>query len=113
MYANRNPFFEFHQAGMEALIEFAHGQFVVFERLSALNFNIARSAFDTVNSAFGSLTEYGMKTGELAQTKFASVTSSVADADAKSSKVNSKTSKSSKGSRDRSQASKGTKRKAA
>jgi phasin family protein len=208
MYASPNPFAEFHQAGMEALIEFAHTQFAAFERLSALNFNVARSAFndsttyakallvtkdtpelsrlsaalalpavdrtiayslgvcelgsqaqgemarlvdaqatelskrivsglekfaqyapagsgmavkavksafDTANSAFDSLTEFGVKTSELAQTKFAAVTSSIADADAKSSKANSKTSKTSKtskGSKD-SKASKDTKRKAA
>ena len=113
MYASPSPFAEFHQAWMEALIEFAHGRFVVFERLSALNFNLVRSALDTANSAFGSLTEYGMKTSELAQTKFAAVTPSIANVGAKSSKVNSKTSKTSKSSRDRSQARKGTKRKAA
>ena len=208
MYASPNPFAEFHQAGMEALIEFAHAQFAAFERLSALNFNVARSAFndsatyakallvtrdtpelsrlsaelalpaldrsivyslgvcefgsqtqgemarlvdaqatelskrivsglekfaqyapagsgmavkavksafDTANSAFDSLTEFGVKKSELAQTKFAAVTSSIADADAKSSKANSKTSKTSKtskGSKD-SKASKDTKRKAA
>lgn len=203
MYASPGPFAELHQAGMEALVEFAHGQFVVFERLSALNFNLARSAFndsttyakaalvtkgrtelsrlgaalalpaldrtivyslgvcelgsraqgemarlvdaqangfsnsvatglvklaqfapagsgmavkavrsafDTVNSAFGSLTEYGMKTSEVVQTQLAAVTSSVADADTKSSNANSKTSKDSNGSR---QARKSTRRKAA
>ena len=46
MYASPNRFAPFHQAGMEALIEFAHAQFTAFERLSALNFNLARSAFD-------------------------------------------------------------------
>jgi phasin family protein len=200
MYANPNPFAEIHQAGMEALVDFTHAQFAAFERLSALNFSVARSAFndgtgytkallvtndtpelsrlsaalalpaldrtivyamgvcelgsraqgelarlvdaqatgfsnriatgldtlaryapagsgmavkavksalDTANSALGSLAEFGMKTSELAQTKFAAVTSSVADADAKSTRANSKTSKNS------SHASKGTKSKAA
>jgi phasin family protein len=203
MYANPNPFAEFHQAGMEALIEFTHAQFAAFERLSALNFSVARSSFndgtsyakallvtkdtpelsrlsaalalpaldrtivyalgvcelgsqaqgelarlvdaqatglgnsiatgldklaqyapagsgmavkavksalDTANSAFDSFTEFGLKTSELAQTKFAAVTSSVADAGARSTKAKSKTSKTSKNS---SQASKGTKSKAA
>jgi phasin family protein len=184
---------------MEALIEFAHAQFTAFERLSALNFNLARSAFndsttyakvllvtkdtpefsrlsaalalpaldrtivyslgvcelgsqaqgemarlvdaqatefsnslatglekfaqyapagcgmavtavksvfDTGNSAFDRLTEFGIKTSELAQTKFAAATPSIADADTKSRKANSKTSKTSK-------TSKGIKRKSA
>ena len=208
MYASPNPFAEFHQAGMEALIEFAHTQFAAFERLSALNFNVAKSAFkdstayakallvtkdtpelsrlsaalalpavdrtiayslgacelgsqahgemarlvdaqasglsksiavgldrlaqyappgsgsgmavkavksvfDAANAAFDSVTEFGIKTSELAQTKFAAVTSGIADADATPGKTDSKTSRTSKSSKGRSQASKGTKRKAA
>ena len=211
MYASPNSYAEFHQAGMDALIEFAHANFAAFERLSALNFNVARSAFndstayaqallatkdapelsrlgaalafpaldrtivysldvcelgsqaqgemaklvdaqatgfgnriatelerfarfapagsgmavkavksalDTANSALGSLTEFGVKTSELAQTKLAAVTSGVADAGAKSGNGNrkasttTKTTKTSKGSKDASQARKGTKRKA-
>jgi phasin family protein len=209
MYASLNPFAELHQAGMEALIEFAHAQFTALERLSALNFNVARSAFkdstayakallvtkdtpeisrlsaalvlpaldrtivyslgvcelgsqaqgemarlvdaqatefnasiatgldtlakyapagsgmalkavksalDTANSALDSLTEFGVKTSELAQTKFAAVTSGIADADTKSSKrsgTTSKTNRDSKDSKGSSQARKGTNRKAA
>ena len=113
MYASPSPIAEFHQAWMEVLMEFAHGQFVVFERLSELNFNIARLAFDTANSAFGSLTEYGMKTSELAQAKLADVNSGIADADAESGRANSKTGKDSKGGNDRGQTRKSTRRKAA
>jgi len=208
MYASPNSFAELHHAGMEALIEFAHAQFAAFERLSALNFNVARSAFndsttyakallvtrdtpelsrlsaelalpaldrsivyslgvcelgsqtqgemarlvdaqasglsksiavgldrlaqyappgsgsgmavkavksvlDTANAAFDSVTEFGIKTSELAQTKVAAVTSGIADADATPGETNSKTSRTSKSSKGRSQASKGTKRKAA
>jgi hypothetical protein len=113
MYASPSPFAEFHQAGMEALMEFAHGQFAVFERLSALNFNLARSAFHTANAALGSLTEYGMKTSELAQAKLAAVNSGIVDADAESDRANSKTGRDSKGGNDRRQARKSTRRKAA
>jgi len=215
MYASLDQITEFHQAGMDALIEFAHANFAAFERLSKLNFNVARSAFndgtayaqallstkdapelsrlggalalpaldrtivyslgvcelgsqaqgemaklvdaqatgfgnriatglerfarfapagsgmvvkatksalDTANSALGSLTEFGVKTSELAQTKLAAVTSSVVDAGAKSSNGNSKASRASKASKASkagktskggSQAGKSTKRKAA
>ena len=207
MNASPSPFAEFHQAGMAVLIEFAHAQFAAFERFSALNFNVARSAlndnstyarallvtkdtpelsrlsaalvlpavdktivyslgvcklgsqaqaemarlvdaqangfsnsmaiglekfaqyvpagsgiavkavksaFDTASSAFGSLTEFGVKTSELAQTKLAAVSSGIADADAKSGKANSKTSTAnSKSNKDSSHVTKGTKRRAA
>lgn len=46
MCASPSPFADFRQVGMDALIEFAHAHFAAFERLSALNFNAARSAFN-------------------------------------------------------------------
>lgn len=209
MYARPSSSAEFHQMGMDALIEFAHAHFAAFERLSALNFNVARSAFkdsttyakallvtkdtpefsrlsaqlalpavdrtivyslglcelaskaqretarlfdvhasgfgkslateldkvsayapagsgiavkavksalDIANSAFGSLTEFGIKASEFAQATLAAVTADVATADAKSDKANgksSKTAKTSKGGKGSRQASKGTRRKAA
>ena len=62
MYASTNSFAEFHQARMEALIEFVHANLAAFERLSALNFNVARSALDTANSAFDTVAEFGIST---------------------------------------------------
>ena len=214
MYAIPSSFAEFHRTGMEALIGFAQSQFAAFERLSTLNFKVARSAFndgstyaqallatrdtpeltrlsaalalpaldrtiayslsvcelgsqiqgemarlaearatefnagmasgldklakyapagsnvavkavksalDTTSSALGSLSEFGMKTSDLAQAKFAAAAASVADADAKSSKANAKSSKANaksskanaKTGKDNSRLGKGAKRKAA
>jgi len=90
MNGSPNPFAESHQAGMAV--------------------KAVKSVFDTANAAFDSVTEFGIKTSELAQTKFAAVTSGIAGADATPGRTDSKTSKNSKG---RSQASKGTKRKPA
>jgi len=97
MYASTNSFAEFHQARMEALIEFVHANLAAFERLSALNFNVARSALDTANSAFDTVAEFGIRSSERAQAKFAAANSNVADAETKFGKANSKTSTSSKG----------------
>lgn len=106
MYASPYPYAEFHHAGMEALIEFARAQFTAFERLSALNFNVARSVLDSANFAFRSLTEFGIRSSELAQTKSAAASPGIVDAEAETSIAKGKTSENSKGS-------KGTKRKPA
>jgi phasin family protein len=203
MHASPNPFAELHQSGMKVLIEFAHSQFAAFERLSALNANVAKAVFedspvyskalllggdtpelsrlsaelalpaldrsivyslgvcelgsqvhgemarlvdaqasglsksiaagldrfaqfvpagsgsgiavnavksvlDTANAAFDSFTELSVRTSELAQTKFAAVTSGIADANATPGKTESRTSKTGKGTK----ISKGAKSKA-
>jgi phasin family protein len=52
MYATPERFAATNKASLDALFTVAHAQFAAFERLSALNFNTAKSAFeDSVNQA--------------------------------------------------------------
>lgn len=50
MYATPEQFAAANKAGVDALFSVAHAQFAAFERLSALNFNVTKAAFeDSVN----------------------------------------------------------------
>lgn len=52
MYATPEQFAATNKAGVDALITVAHAQFAALERLSALNFNATKAAFeDSVNQA--------------------------------------------------------------
>jgi phasin family protein len=52
MYATPEKFAAANKASMDALFTIAHAQFAAFERLSALNFNATKAAFeDSVNHA--------------------------------------------------------------
>jgi len=52
MYATTEQFTAANKANVDAIYTFARAQFAAIERLSALNFNTTRSAFeDTVNQA--------------------------------------------------------------
>jgi len=46
MYAAPEQFAAANKAGVDALITIAHAQFAAFERLSALNFNTTKAAFE-------------------------------------------------------------------
>ena len=52
MYATPEQFAATNKASVDALFTIAHAQFAAFERLSALNFNTTKAAFeDSVNQA--------------------------------------------------------------
>ena len=52
MYATPEQFVAANKASVDALFTIAHAQFAAFERLSALNFNTTKAAFeDSVNQA--------------------------------------------------------------
>jgi phasin family protein len=52
MYATPEQFAAANKASVDALFTIAHAQFAAFERLSALNFNTTKAAFeDSVNQA--------------------------------------------------------------
>jgi phasin family protein len=52
MYATPEQFAAANQARVDAFLTIAHAQFAAFERLSALNFNTTKAAFeDSVNQA--------------------------------------------------------------
>ncbi len=52
MYATPEQFTAANKAGFDALFTIAHAQFTAFERLSALNFNATKAAFeDSVSQA--------------------------------------------------------------
>jgi phasin family protein len=52
MYATPEQFAAANKANVDALFTIAHAQFAAFERLSALNFNITKAAFEeNVNQA--------------------------------------------------------------
>lgn len=52
MYATPEQFAAANKASVDALFTIAHAQFAAFERLSALNFNTTKTAFeDSVNQA--------------------------------------------------------------
>jgi phasin family protein len=52
MYATPEQFSSANKASVDALFTIAHAQFAAFERLSALNFNTTKAAFeDSVNQA--------------------------------------------------------------
>jgi phasin family protein len=52
MYATREKFAAANKASVDALFTIAHAQFAAFERLSSLNFNTTKAAFeDGVNQA--------------------------------------------------------------
>ncbi len=46
MYLTPEQIVATNKAGVEAILGFAHSQFAAFERLSALNFNATKAAFD-------------------------------------------------------------------
>jgi phasin family protein len=46
MYLTPEQIAATNKAGVEAILGFAHSQFAAFERLSALNFNATKAAFD-------------------------------------------------------------------
>ena len=46
MYATPEQIAAANKAGVETLIGLAHTQFAALERLSSLNFNVAKSAFE-------------------------------------------------------------------
>ena len=52
MYSTPEQFAAANKASVDALFTIAHAQFAAFERLSALNFNTTKAAFeDSVNQA--------------------------------------------------------------
>jgi phasin family protein len=52
MYVTPDQITAANKAGIEAFLGFAHSNFAAFEKLSALNFNVTKSAFeDAVNHA--------------------------------------------------------------
>lgn len=65
---------------------------------------VVKSVIDTANSAFDSLTEFGVKTSAVAQAKFAAASAGIAVADAKVGKLVSQTGKGSRNNKNRKKA---------